>query len=664
MSAIQPNLSQITIPKIGEDPVIFYKEASQCFEAITSISNEIFSSANEARQAKYFKLRKLNSRFKEVTQESAEIKGLHRQIKKEMRTLRTQFQTNSHWLALTTNQSHFVEIEPNISKRQTPRIKINADDLQSTFKDIKKLPRGVEKIRALQFLSKQVDPSSDEATALLQAIQQFAEQHLTLPEKILALKQISWRDRDADQLKDLHLLVDPTGQAFAEHFLAHSRNPQDLVNYLSVVLRDRHFTNPTRTPLALLKSWPMKHSINDTQTRKDSIIQLLKMKKSLSIDSPFTQLTAQYLFNVLDPSGVIRCHALKDLCKTPTDFALEVGEIIHSLEMFELETSGVLGAVRIPAKLPPLPQKESFKSILIKMESEVLSSAEMKYLVACLKTELSLGFARFDMKTYLREPKRFGELYGKRLQLFSKLAEYYRLKIRAVEDTKKQGAMIQNLLNICCQLTAQGEFEMTFYLYAQCLDNTKISCEKGWELALKKCQKQETFMQKIADPSRNMKNIRKFIQNRQEGHVLCIPFMAILGKDLEQLGEQVKQPRNNMREALEADIQAYIPKFYSLLAPKDEDLNEWADNHLFDDWAAFFKALSEIDLPKTKYEEIRGRFEDFLMQETELKYEIGRRFNEVYANWLALKIVYESSSNDKEASEFFDYIQSLDLEID
>jgi len=380
----QSSMQDIRIPDETTDVQELTAQASACFEAIQSCASPSVMS-NSWRQEKYFKLRELRNRIKTLdSSQSEEVQQLKNQIKHEMSLLKNQYQTNSHWLMLTQKQSHLVQTTPDIAV--VPHVKIDLSDLKSSLERIAALPRGIEKVRALQFLfNEAVSSGQSNVDELLAEIQRFSDSHLTLSEKILALKQISWRDKDSNQMHELNKLVDPTGRSFVQHFLNSQTTPKEAVSYISVVLRDRIMHNHAMSPLKLIRTWPQCIDRQNTESRMKWTSALMKMEGKSGIQDPFTNVVVSYLLNIVDPTGLHRCAELHKRHRNGTPFAKEVACVIDSLETFGFTGAAVYQRYKFELNEAKQVKGVSIEDLESKMMREPLTRDEINYLAKELK---------------------------------------------------------------------------------------------------------------------------------------------------------------------------------------------------------------------------------------------------------------------------------------
>lgn len=616
------SLNDIQIPENTSDSQNFLSQAEACLEAIQTCAGPSLAN-NTQRREKYFKLSELGERIKsQDTGPSQELATLKLKVKNEMKALKDQYQTNSHWLVLTQHQSHFVQAQPDISSE--PKVRVDPSDLKASFKAIADLPRGLEKVRALQYLF-ELSLSSDNGNTpeLIKEIQRFSDSHLSLSEKILALKQINWRDKNPLQMSELNSLIDPTGKNFAQYFLTEQTTPKDAVSYLTVVLKDRLLHSPKVKPVELLKSWPQSIHNQSTASRKDWAIALMKMLTKSSIQDSFTNLVIDYLLNIVDPSGIIRCDELYNKHRSGNSFAREVANVIDTLETFGFEANAIRQIYNFSKKsnqtkaVPPLEQLES------KMISEPLSEKEIKQFAEAMKSLVAREWLSFDMKSFLAGTKTFGELVGDRMEKGAQLAEKYERALKKIDDPKIQGAMIGNVLQLCHRLMQTGEFSLSFTLFSTGIDFTRKSCENGWEIALKKFHKYDDFLLKVCNPARNLRNLRKLISNREEKFP-CIPFFPIATKDIVQLEEQISQPRDHLVGLLFEEHPVIASQVVSALSGVKvmESAEKWAQSHFFKDIQKLFRIVESVDSPFEEKSVVRKKIIDVLLQEKELQIEI------------------------------------------
>ncbi|ADI38488.1 RasGEF domain-containing protein [Waddlia chondrophila] len=643
MTPLTSTIKDIQVPEASPSNIqTFATQAVACFEAIQNACQGIVKNAE--RQQKYFKLEELRKQIKSLdTSQVKELSQLNQKIRREMRALRNQYQTNSHWLVLTQKQSHLVEIEPSISL--VPRVKIHPDDLQASFKEIAALRRGVEKVRALQHLyQKAASLEESDSSELLIEIQRFSDSNLSLSEKILALKQIKWRDKDDKQLDELKALIDPTGKDFVQYFLRGDLKPKDAVNYITVVLKDRLMYNPSVSPLELLKSWPTSIEKKDSD---QWIAALMKMESKKSIQDSFTNFTISYLLNCIDPSGLQRCAELNKKRLSSASFAKEVSEVIDTLETFGLDSKEIYQRYRFTTK-ENLPLQEMEK----KMMSALLSESEIKQFAKALKSAVARDWLTFDMKTFMSGSKSFEQLIGNRLKIYDDLAEKYKNALKALSDEKEQAQMISNMLLLCYHLMRSGEFGLSFTLFSSGVDMTKNSCQKGWDIALKKHQKHHDFLEKVCDPVKNLKNLRKLISNRESEKIACVPFFAIVLKDIIQFKEQISQPRDNLIEQLFGDHGHLAKKIVDLLAKGkiEEEEKDWAKSHFFKDIQKLFRIIEMTDAPYAEKNLVRKKIVDILQQERELQLEILKRKRALNQGISLLSLYYSNQTEEESLS--------------
>ena len=633
------NYEQVRIPELSQNLHDFTHEATRCLEEIHGVATSTILS-NPEKQQKYIKLGELRHRIRAAGNDiPRDLKDLNRAIKKEMGDLKDQYQTNSHWLVLTQRQSHFVQTTPDIGR--TPHVKIDPSDLDDTFDKIILLPRGIEKIRAIQFLHKQViESGQDDIEELQKRILDFSDRNLTLSEKILSLKQINWRDKDQDQMRELSSLLDPTGKYYVQHFLNNRTSPKEVIQYVAVILKDRHFINPGRTPIELIKEWPQTIRDQDTSSREEWTFELMKLTRYECIEDPYTNLVISYLLNIVDPSGLIRCEYINRKTKNTVLFAKEVGIVIDTLVQFDLNPNAIFHKYKIIQKNKRGQKGQAVDDINQKMHLKRLSKDEVSFYVQCLKTAIADQWASFNMRSFLSDPSSFGSLVGDRISRCDAYAERIKAEIKGAESVKEQAFLISNYLTICSQLMIIGEFGLSFTLFASGLDNTKSSCREAWVIALKKHYKEHKFLEQAVDPSSNMKNLRSFIANRQSKSLLCIPFFAIVGKDTVQFQEQLSQPRNNLFEEIEREYPELTDDILKALVRDTSKDLDWVKRHFFSNSQLLLKVLGSI----SGCEEIKAKAEQLYLQEMDIHLEIDRRGRELSRQMSALQFYYQNQT--------------------
>lgn len=639
---------QVTLPEVSTDLVDFTRQASRCLAEIHSVATSTLLD-NSEKQEKYCKLQELRQKVRSAGSEvPTELKELRRQIRKDMQNLQEDYQTNSHWLVLTQRQSHLVETTPALGSR--PRIKIDPSDLDTTFEQIILLPRGVEKIRAIQFLHREVLASGQDDTAELQRkIIEFSDSHLTLTEKIMALKQINWRDKNPDQMRELSALIDPTGKNFVRHFLSHLSTPDEVVQYAAVILKDRLFINPGKSPIDLMSEWPQVIDGQDTRARTEWTHALMKMQSKEAILDPYTKLVIRYLQNMVDPSGLIRADAIHKKTKNSVAFSKAVGVVIDTLEQFKISPRPIFAKYQIKPRDVTGPKGQTFQDLEEKMRRGYLSKDEVSFYAETLKTAVVNQWLSFNMTAFVADPSSFKDLVGDRVSCCDQFAARLAVEIKGMTDVHQQAYLIGNYLSVCSQLMAKGEFGLSFTLFAAGLDNTTTACPDAWKLALKKHQKEQAFLQNAADFSRNMKNLRRFMENRESKTLLCLPFFAVVGRDVVQYQEQLTQPRDHLREAIETEhpeIYDAAVKGLATSSGKDED---WVKGHFFADPQTLLRILSEQE----GAEEVKSKVEQLLTQEIDIHLEIERRGRILSCQMASLQFYYRGETVDPNAANLF-----------
>lgn len=641
---------QLTFPVYNDNLTTFIQDVETCYARIHAAAVDAVED-NNTRQQKYFELKELCERIRKAPYISSHpLTDRIQRIQEDMHRLRQDYQTNSHWLVLTLRQSHFAETTPDISKR--PDFKFDPMKLQESLENVKLLPRGIEKVRALQVILNTVcESQSDQISELIEMIYQFSDQHFSLYEKILALKQIEDRDGNTEQSRELNALIDRTGSGYVSHFLQNIKNLPMLIQYLTVVVIDRSNASGCSSPIELMRDWPIK-TLNQRTARR-WIKTLAALERTAQIQDPYVNIVVKYLQNLADPTGRLRCERIVERTKSPIDQANQISLVVDTLEQFSLPSNRLTQDFALVHKVRATLNGSTFDILIHEMKRRKLTSKELGFVATKLKGVIARDWLSFDMQAFLEKPSRFKDLIGDRDAVCQSITRRLIDELKSIEDRDHKAAMLHNLLKLSFHLMVKGEVGLSFTLYSAGVDNTRRSCAESWRRIRKSCQKHEAFMQQIIDISANCRNLRDFLNSIDSKKIIRIPYFPIDLKDIVQFEEQRSQLTSNRMEQLFHDFKAPMEQLVEKLAPDAEDLLEWGQSHLLDDPNIAVSTINNLNFPTAVKRELKHQYNLLVAEVHEINMRIESRTRILNRQFAALKIFYFKHPIDGASTQFY-----------
>jgi len=354
----------------------FAREAKESFVAIINCSglntSQKYAHLNQLRHSIRTVRKTHPDQYNEL-----KLRRLRVKVRNATKELRESYVTNSHWLARTMQHGrHMQTMKPD--PRKAPTIRLTLDDIGRSLNNIAGLKRGIDQIRALQYLNKMVSDElakvekalieakadastssegsdeeldaaqgtssheseeevptlkSDHASAVQvltkkreylfrarRLITEFGDKYLDFKQKISLVFKISEWDGDPIQELELKSLIDKFGSNFATFFfLKKGISLEQLFDSFLLLLKEVHAKNPGLTPLEILQKWPISElSLPKPLDIVDfHLPALMAMTEAPGFfDDPFVCVVHEYLLNFIDCDGMLRFTHLHEQART------------------------------------------------------------------------------------------------------------------------------------------------------------------------------------------------------------------------------------------------------------------------------------------------------------------------------------------------------------
>jgi hypothetical protein len=643
------NPSSINIPKFEEThsstPSVksadrfleFFTNAQACFVEINKIGHQ-----GTGQKKQHYK--ELRGSIKEALKNKPEVKaenkpdakdaalletiskleGLSKQVKIAKNKLDSTYETNSIWLMMTMNKTHFKQITPGETKLSPENfdsvLKVNPDNLPITFININKLQKPESKLRALLELiylievkleeleqKKDVKLSPEEESTLKVQIADYSMRLETV--EAFAKTCVSFKElfESITELKDKAIsdLVDFTGKHHALYLLMPSvalmkpNIPFDqraayLINLLTMLVKDRFDKNPTRTPLGYLYGWPKSKEVlqhypaySDKVFQKKIVAAILSVQGNPKKGDP-RPMVCEYLLNLFDPTGALRLEVFQKKGLPLFKMCSQVAKTRHSLVKFgytatQLESLPIQTSSK--TKAPQIIAKDFIQHITAGdfKEIEYVANLLKNHAVRVYKSVTPSNFLDTFGVSCLGIARQFGE---------KKLISWLFAALRSCKTEKEQIYLYKAVLMLVRALVLQGEFTISLILkqnFLEDIDNKKLYL-KAWKSV--ESTKEFVFLEKLFDPISNNKNLNKFIAEKLK-KVACLPYFGTIPKSIFMMKQGLENLLGQLKDQLKDLLKDKMDGFYILLGkkylesspqskkkPSDEDLIALGKNNL------------------------------------------------------------------------------------
>ncbi len=642
-----------SLPVFEGDKTVFTNELKTYLESVQAIARDALT--NDDKRSCFQTFKELRDHVAKAQTEIGHDAGLMRiqgTANRAMQWLRTGYTTNSHWLNLTMRQSHLEDVKPDIEV--TPHFKYELSKLDEALEKVKLMPRGIEKVRALQHIHETICASQAENTPeLLQKLYVFSEEHLMLNEKIMALKQINYRDKDSGQSQDLSSLLDATGKGYAEYFIANVKEVEMLVNYLTVVLRDRATLSSCVSPITLMEEWPKEIGDLDGRQRTTWTATLMKFSQSESANDPYSDLVISYLSNIIDPTGELRYEHLRRSTKGQ-EFVNKIAGIADTMQQFGFDHRPLLNNVAIRHRAPSTNPKLKFGYLIEKMKTKPLTQTELKHVVLGLKSAIASDWRTFDIDAFLENPKKFKDLVEHRIEIANPIRDFFINVLKSGTTAKHQKVFLRNVLLVNKQLVIQGELSVSFTLFNAGIDNTRRSCKDAWDQLSSDGRKANESLTRLFEVSSNFKNLRAFMRQLNAKHAIRIPYFAIDQRDIVQFKEQLGQMPDNTIEKLFREHKDTMESLIGQFAPAGEkNLENWAKENMVRNMSVILTALKRLSIDSDEKSAITAELKELLSSLRDLQLTIEQRNRELNRQFIALDLWYQNYPTDESVDTFY-----------
>ncbi len=670
ISTFSKRLNNVTIPDVpAHNPslteeafvigTVFSTQVNACKGALAKCrptNSEEISQKREKLKELGLRIQKFRASFPEETVPYKELLVSESTIAKERQKLLKECRTISYCLIETVRRSHLVEIAED-DERILDAKKIDPYDVPKTLDRVDKIDSGVLKVRLLQKLIKMIldeqkkvndeldlndtpalQAKSEGLRSSLEEIEHYAQFNLPDQETFLALRQISARDKDAVQDEELRKMVDPTGKRQIVFLLNHTSWMGVLATNLSALLAHRFYRSPAKSPFQTLLEWPDSKTVKQSEAKRQEFLgELDRLQESKQTD-PFMPLVLDYLHMVFDPEGKVGAKAILVSALPSGEKCRRLAQMAIVMNRFQLDGKLFLENVPIANGSSAKKLDEGLLALPF-LQKKKYSKEEIRPLAQAFKAEAVKVFLAFDFDSFAKKDTVFGEAYLKIDNFYNQFRSFC---VASIKNAKDRKVVLSNLTLLATELAGIGELNISFNLFIVLSGYSKEAPKNEF-----------LFLQNLFSPSLNWSNMRRFCKAKSEKGELCNLLLPRLKLECGNLAEQISKHREIHWKFIKStldDSQA-ASLFKLVLSDKkiEGSLEEWAENHLFDDWELLFTSLRALNLPVKPcqlptdpqiYTTFKGVLERHLRDETELRLEIEARYQQIDTLRFALDLYY------------------------
>lgn len=664
------NISFPAIPDIALDaPAIehsvrsasenFLNEVSYCFENL----EKCFPKTKEEIEQKKEKLKELSGlikRYKEKypKQNEKALSTFLAKIKQSKDELASLYQT-SRFVAMTEKGFHVQTVDNRLGVQ--PLAKINLKNIKATLGDIEKSETSFQKVRLLQTLMNDINDAllkigtelsegkidEDRRAALteqsaylkksLQQVLHYADFSLKFEEKLNALNMI----REGDEFdKALSKMADPWGINFAQLSLKNISSIPELALHLSVLLKDRYYRYPAASPADFLSKWPKQAPEKYTDVmRKQALAELAKIQNN-KLDDAFTNLTLEYLSNLLDPTGSLRMQPIIASKEKRGAKSLQIARVMNSVRRNDKNAEELLMRKYCLADKPLVSPPASFQDF---MQSRSLSKKEIAPFVEILKAESAQTLLGFDFEAYCKNPEKFVLTNQKFFESFG----FYINKM--IAESKTPQLLLPNLALLALELASNGEFDFSYQIF--------MKMDKDQQ-ALKEYKKGLNNLNDLLSPT--FRKMREFLRKRAKNNELCFPYIPLINKDWLGYKESISRcyiTQEEVEETLGESNAAQLAKIVQKQKQLSKHLEQWSDNELYETHL-MLQNLDKLQLDSQILSDFKTELEDSLKNVTEAQLKQDKLFQQLHTSLCALKVFFRGYVRSDSTQKLIDAINS------